>query len=413
MDKDLLEQIVNLCVRELQLDKAAVTKFLTQKSTRQGTAFWQHRAEFVLLLQGFDQAVRRSRFFDLINFLGTQLPGQGPDLEMARANWLLRFNRVFRCKWVNIKSYCRGTDNPSLVVQLLTEIVDARVHEEPAFNVYRQKFKDVTFFNLYDMREKWVAQGRPVGGLYLLISTLHRQQPKLLTSLSAGTCIDLQQLIHVHPPRCKFKGFGRWGCGDAEDKRVATNIRNHFKKHVLNAGKKSLEWLDECSVWWGLLDIKLDRSRLDRVPDGPKKEGALRCFDGQPVLPAAGIDEFLVQMNEELKRQNSPLLEWLLGTYAIRYRDRTLAMATRLSKAAVFLERGAVYVSGACDQFYVVGRIDDNVLTISSCYVVRDIQAKLLSRGPPDPPDAVDAPDAHGRAGPAEEPSSKLLWEFA
>jgi hypothetical protein len=162
MDPALQSSIAEFCEKKLALSKEAVAKFLTPKSTRQGEAFWNHRDAFGLLISHFPAKDRLARFFDLVNFLGTQVPGLEGEQEMARANWLLRFNRVFCCKWINIKSACRRTDDPRLLVQILTEIVDARVYDEPAFKTYREAHGEQAIFMLYDLRAAWVTQGAPL-----------------------------------------------------------------------------------------------------------------------------------------------------------------------------------------------------------------------------------------------------------
>jgi hypothetical protein len=215
--------------------------------------------------------------------------------------------------------------------------------------------------------------------MYLLIATLHRHHLNLL-NLTQDTCADFQQLIRVHPPNSKFRGFGRWGRGDAADKSIATNIVNHFKKHALNAGLKPLDWPKECVQWWDVLRIEITLETMDLVSNGPKKLQALSCFNSAKLLPADKIEEFLTCMNEELKQPGSRLMHWFVSKYSILYRDKALAMATSPTSVAVFMERGAVYVSGACNNFYVIGRIDEGVLTISSFYVAKDMGEKLTNR---------------------------------
>jgi hypothetical protein len=119
---------------------------------------------------------------------------------------------------------------------------------------------------------------------------------------------------------------------------------------------------------------------MDLVSNGPKKLQALSCFNSAKLLPADKIEEFLTCMNEELKQPGSRLMHWFVSKYSILYRDKALAMATSPTSVAVFMERGAVYVSGACNNFYVIGRIDEGVLTISSFYVAKDMGEKLTNR---------------------------------
>jgi len=379
MDETLRNAIADYCAAEFKLPREAVAKFLGGKTTRQGEAFWRNRSQFAPAVLAVGAKDRLLRFFDLINFLGTQLPRLEGALEMVRAYWLLRFNRIFRCSWLSIRSGARKSDDAGVLVQLVNEIVDARVFETEAFQHYVDVHGDQAVPSLYDLRQSWVAQGRPSTGLYLLAATLHRHGIDL-RKLSGQTCADFQHLIHVHPPTARFKGFGHWGSGDAADKQVATNIFAHFRKHVCDAGAKRLTWPDECALWWGELAIELPRARLDLVPVNQGRAACIACFDGAPVLPMARVTAFLAAAHDELMRPGSELMRWLVDAYAIKYRDKALAFARRLEGAAVFMERGAVYVSGFCGRFYVIGRVDAGVLAISSCYVAENMEQKLAAR---------------------------------
>lgn len=382
MDQDLIDDIVAFCV-EIDGLKGAnelLAKFLKPKSNQQGNAFWTDRAEFKTLIESFGVKERKGKLFDLINFFGTECPGLDSPIE--RATCLLRVNRMFDVKCINFKSMLAKEGRVAIIVEIVTEIVNTRLYLEPCFTAYKNAFTTQPIQCLqclYDTREAWVAEGLPTGGLYMLIATLHRYNVAL-KDLTKKTCIDLQQLIYVHPPTARFKGFGRWGCGDAADKNIGTNVLKHFKKHVLNCDLKPLVDLTECPVWWGELGINLGREQVMLCHDSIRRQSALSCFAGQPILPTGKISECLACLREDLMAPDNPLMNWLVTNYRLKYRDKTLAMATQLQHCAVFIEASEIYVSGCFGNFYIIGRIDEGVLTISSCYVATDMTAKLSKR---------------------------------
>jgi hypothetical protein len=266
------------------------------------------------------------------------------------------------------------------VVALFAEIENTGVSVQPAFLQYIAANGAGAFLKLVDTLDRWTGDGRASGDLYLLINLLFVNIVPL-GRLLATTCLDTRRLAALYPPGKKFPGYSSWGAGDGGD--IASNVENHFKKHVLNARPVVLDDLTECPIWWTKLAIVLRVEQMKDVPVTPSKALALALFEPSGLLPAARVSAFLGHMRDELLRNASPLMAWFVANYKVKYKDATLAFSTRMLNTAVFLE-GKLFLSGRFNEggaaFYIVGRLDDNVLTISSCYVATDINAKLAAR---------------------------------
>ncbi len=340
-----------------------------------GEAFNAQRATLIAWVPATDTFL--SGFTELIGFIGTTYVGLATPGD--RVDWLLRFNALFHSSVVHAKSVRRGVA-PQVVIDTVAMLENTGVAAQPGFLAYTAAHGADSFNMLWLTYEKWRADGRVEGDLYLLIELLRRHLAPLDT-LTPATCLDIRKLSATNPPGGPFRGFGSWGKGNHGS--IAANVENHFRKHVLNAFGESLKDPSECAVWWSKLDIRVPIAAMDNVPDTPLKRLAVGLFrDG--FLQQTRNPLFLRHMRDEMLRDGSALTQWLSAHYKAKYKDDTLGMSVRMLHGAVFFENGAVYVSGTVEHefspYYIVGRVDEGVVTISSCYVATDIDAKLAAR---------------------------------
>lgn len=369
MDIVLLGKVAKACETELGL--ATVEKFLSTKSDDLGNAILAHIGHYKAVILSYPEKERLLRFYDLVNYLGTSY-SSAIDTPAKRGDWLVAFNQLFDIQWVHIGKSGRKKDLPAEWIAIMAEIDACHTDQSTALLKFIAAHKQSAHEVLYDIREAWHAKGFAKGDVYIVIEALHRNLVRL-DALSSNTCVDLKYLIADHQPNQKFKGFQGWGTGDAADKSVDTNIDGHFFKHVLNAGSKDLDWLEECRVWWKLLNIELPKAEIAKVSAGH----ADTLCGSEANLPMAKILPFLQLMHDSLKDKASSLRAWFRTHHLAGYRDAALDFAAKLTKPAVYFERGAVYVSGCHGDYYVVGRIDGALLKISACYVAQDINDKM------------------------------------
>ena len=377
MRADLLDGICNYLTGVVGAPTVAVIRpRIANRPDPIGEAFNDHRATMVGWIPVNPEFT--NRFTDLINFIGT--PYTGLDTPADRAGWLVRFNALFHSTAVHARHVLMGVA-PQDVIDLMIALENANVPAQPGFLAYTAAHGANSFARLRETYGAWAADGRARGDLHLLIELL-RNNLVPLDKLTATTCLDIRKLAATHPAGGPFRGFGSWGSGNHGG--IAANVENHFKKHVLNALDASLADLTECPIWWRLLNIQLAVAQMAAVPASASKFQALALFGGGGVLPFGDVQAFLGHMRTELMRPGSPLTTWLVDNFKVKYKDATLGMSVRMQHAAVFFEIGSIFASGTHNanggDFYIVGRLDDGVLTISSCYVATDINAKLAAR---------------------------------
>jgi hypothetical protein len=180
-------------------------------------------------------------------------------------------------------------------------------------------------------------------------------------------------------PSRRFTGFTRWGPGDAVDGSPATNLSNHFKKHVCNA---SGEYAVDARWWWRALEIKVSESDLEGAAASPAEKA---FFRGDGSLNPARLDAFI----EQVVRVRPGLIDKLYLHYGSAYADYAIKLSKELSGVIVEANAEKVMISGYTGHVTIFGRYDDqddpaSELGISSCYFVERDQrnAKITLNKP-------------------------------
>ena len=178
---------------------------------------------------------------------------------------------------------------------------------------------------------------------------------------------NIQTLIRVDRdfPQRRFTGFTRWGPGDAVDNDPATNMRNHFKKHVCNS---SGLFATDALWWWRALEIKVRVADLEN-PAASLADQAYFQVDGS--LKPARLADFI----ENVVRARPALIDKLYLHYGAAYCNYAIRLSTQLSGVIVEANAEKVMISGFTGNVTIFGRFDDqgdpaSELGISSCYFV-------------------------------------------
>jgi hypothetical protein len=185
--------------------------------------------------------------------------------------------------------------------------------------------------------------------------------------------------LHSQFPNGKFNGFTRWGPGDSDDDNVATNLANHFKKHVCNS---SGNFLVDATWWWRALDIKITAANL--VNPGPSAAEQLYFTGPGGTQDPRRLDDFITNV----VRPRGNLIDEIYGFRGHRYRDYAIKLSKEL-QGIVVEASDKVMIGGYTGNVGIFGRYDDaddvhSELGISSCYFVEKNQrgAKITTDKP-------------------------------
>lgn len=196
------------------------------------------------------------------------------------------------------------------------------------------------------------------------------------SAIRAATIGDLRSLIAMSPPDTAFNGFAAWGPGDHAT--APSNIRWHFLKHVLGITKEP-EDLDgaEHADWWRELRIELTWAQFQQFRSGyPDSDHLQWMFYGPNAsLAVAYVTEFLAQAR--LAANHPRVMAHLVATYEPTYRQHAINMSTRLDEVLVQSNGIKTFVSGCKEDLFVIGRLANGVLGISSAYFARNIHEKM------------------------------------
>ncbi|WP_296652004.1 hypothetical protein [Paraburkholderia sp.] len=345
-------------------------------------------------LAGIAEGARLGRMKVLANYLsGNGAANAGAD-PAERADLLCRFNTVFQ-KTEN--SLPLGTMNVAvhpafnlqMVRSLVVEWMDTNAHTAAWWIAYRTAIADA-WRVMVQLREEVLEKGGAATSIHLTIAFLH-QHILPFTNLRAANVMAIDRARRSAPANSAFAGFPQWGVGNSIPKSTATNLRNHFLKHVLDADPlgHDLDWKDELRHWWAELGVTLRRSEAAGWlnPNGMAAVAAL--FN--PATGAASANDTL-PMNQVLPfiaalkaggHMNQPFKDGMSNRYEIPYRDRALAAGRAMTDKMVHCNRAdanTVFVSGADGDIFVIARFEGPVLGISSCYFAQDRAAKLADR---------------------------------
>ncbi len=196
------------------------------------------------------------------------------------------------------------------------------------------------------------------------------------SAIRSTTIGDLRSLMAASPPDTAFAGFAAWGPGDHAT--VASNIRWHFLKHVLGITQEPAE-LDgaEHADWWRRLRIELTWAQFQQFRGGyPDTDHLQWMFYGPNAsLADAYVTEFLAQAR--LAANHPRVIGHLVGTYEPAYRQHAITMSTQLDEVLVQSNGIKTFVSGCKADLFVIGRLANGVLGISSAYFARNIDEKM------------------------------------
>jgi hypothetical protein len=191
----------------------------------------------------------------------------------------------------------------------------------------------------------------------------------------------VSELWKVAKPGSVFAGFARWG--KANYGSVAESELGHFRKHVLRAPLHGAPDDDEeeHQKWWTLLGIKLD---LDTVSKALADAGMGRkltgpetnWFDAGKLLKMSCVKDFV---KSDILAKSPSLIDTLAKAYSAAF-TRIGLDATKSAKVVyAFASREFAMVGCFTDTMFVVGRMDDGVLAMSSCYIPVNVLEKKKS----------------------------------
>ena len=185
--------------------------------------------------------------------------------------------------------------------------------------------------------------------------------------------------LHTQLPDGKFGGFTRWGPGDSLDNNAATNLANHFKKHVCNS---SGDFLVDATWWWRALEIKV--TAVDLVHPNPTAAELLYFTGPGGIQDPRRIGDFITHV----VRVRDNLIDAIYAAWGHRYRDYAIKLSKEL-EGIVVEAADKVMIGGYTGHVGIFGRYDDaddihSELGISSCYFVEKDQrgAKITTDKP-------------------------------
>jgi hypothetical protein len=137
---------------------------------------------------------------------------------------------------------------------------------------------------------------------------------------------------------------------------------------------------DEAAWWWRKLKISVTRdmlnlSELESIRIA-QLTGIAQMFTADGVLMEGYYSAFLSTSILDTHAR----LALMIGKYQKQYEDLSLAASKKMRKVAVQANEDKVLVSGLSDELYLIGRLDADVLKLSSCYWVPDMKEKLEGR---------------------------------
>lgn len=319
----------------------------------------------------------------LIPFVNTSL-NQGETIA-ERAQLIARFNTLFRKKIVN-----EDYDDPfanvinftkKMLWDVVTEIHNLGHNVAPEFTHYCQQVVNAheTVFN---MREVLALNGIPATSIYQIIHTF-RQNNLGYGDLCETNVIEVHKMMAKAPPAGGFGGLVAWGPGNYHT--VNENKKGHFLKHVLNADPqgKDLNWNDEMRRWWVQLNIQVTLATLNQHMPGNALvlANAGRFVDNNTPL---AMNEVVPLMNALHGQMSDAFKDHMYTTYGAAYEQIALNIGLNLISPAVCSDAAHQKISisgrdngGYQGDVFVVGRIKNGVLGISSCYFAEDINERL------------------------------------
>lgn len=215
-----------------------------------------------------------------------------------------------------------------------------------------------------------------LAALALAVDGVRAGDAQRYSAIRATTIGDLRSLMATSPPDTAFNGFAAWGPGDHAT--VAANIRWHFLKHVLGITKDPAE-LDgaEHADWWRELQIELTWPQFQQFRGGyPDTDHLQWMFYGPNAsLAVAYVTEFLSQAR--LAANHPRVVGHLVSTYEPTYLQHAINMSTQLDEVLVQSNGIKTFVSGCKADLFVIGRLANGILGISSAYFARNIDEKM------------------------------------
>ena len=288
--------------------------------------------------------------------------------------YLALWNDWFRTKQLRLHIEPISAAN---AIAILREIFDADRCSNAGFKLYCSSAKVRNPHRaIFDMRNQLIEAGLPAAQVY---NAMHFVQQHSLNPghLNAVAVIDFYNLSLQVPPRTAFAGFADWGPGN--HRTISLNKRNHFLKHVLDAypgPDQNLPWQGECAVWWEYLNIQLTRQDA--------RDAMTHRFFHNHVVPlfppTGGRDDVLPFLNVSALvnavKTNGGWYPALLNKFVATYEDAYVQAAINLSQnmTNVIVHTASanspvLMVKGINGRFFIGGRMEGNVLGISTCLV--------------------------------------------
>lgn len=342
----------------MRLDRLALTATVTSADASQGSLL--------------------GRLKKLSTFLHHEVgAGTSPS---ARAATLLRTHTALGMSLHSFQAFPK-TQLPVLA-DLVTELHDTGGYLSTAFVAYLAKFPSDAPLRLVRMREALLKAGGAGTTLYLMIH-FYKQHGLGFEAILDGNVFALDRIRRIAPPNKAFDGFPQWGSGNAPDRTVPTNKKNHFLKHVLDSDPlgAALDWKDELRLWWSELGIKLERQEARRLlgivafapVEAMFSQGGSNTTDKSP-LPISQVVPFLAFLRDS-GTMSPALANALYDRYGPAYVQYAVQASPNMADALVHATKGdptTVYISGSVDDLFIIGRMQGAVLGISACYFLSD-----------------------------------------
>ncbi len=212
------------------------------------------------------------------------------------------------------------------------------------------------------------------------VNAVRPADPQRFSGITPVTFGDLRTLFALHAPNSRFGGFAAWGPGDHHT--PPRNLRWHFLKHVLGIVEEGAEPNDpaEQVEWWEVLRIQLTWAQVQQHGSGhPPLAPYQNLFYGpNNSLTHANVANFLG--NVELG-DHPRLVAHLCQTYEIAYHNEAIQRSQHMNETLVQSNGIKTFISGSHSRgghdLFIIGRLDNGVLGISSCYFTSDIHQKM------------------------------------
>jgi hypothetical protein len=301
--------------------------------------------------------------------------GEFGDTTKKRAIRLIRWHRTFGAE---VKPTDKKFQPLHVVREMIDEIYDSGQAVSNAFRAYCKT--DGAAETIFQMRKAMEDAGKGKLTTYNVIHFMYQNQFDF-KKLTPENIVNLFKMALKAPPLTRFAGHTMWGSGNHDSPE--DNKKKHFYKHVLDAHPtEQLTWHDECGRWWKALGIEYTRKQARADLPFFARVSALFPADDDTPLAADKAPDLVIQARTNGGWGNAALNR-LHNGWGAAYADMALALSRDMKHMIVHTEPRkayAVFLKGINGDFFIGGRIEDEELTISTCFIPRpDVNKKTLN----------------------------------